>query len=219
MHEGHRERMRERLVRHGDSLTDHELLEMLLFEVIGRKDTNPVAHQLLDSFCDLQGVFSAPPRLLCTVTGIGPRAAEFVYLVGCFLRSMRRERAPRPRLYSFEETRAFAQSRFAGVDVEKLEVYLTDAEGFLLCLKSVSGAHADRVALSERELGFILGEVRPKGVIVAHNHPSGVAQPSAEDDAAAVAIGRVCRAHGARLNDSIICAGRETYSYYGAGKL
>lgn len=219
MHEGHRERMRERLALHSESLTDHELLEMLLFEVIGRKDTNPVAHCLLDSFCDLQGVFSAPPRLLCTVAGIGPRTAEFLYLVGCVLRSMRREQAPRPRLYSFEETRAFVEVRFAAAEAEKLEVYLTDAEGFLLCIKSVSGAHADRVALSERELGFILGEVRPKGVIIAHNHPSGIAQPSAEDDAAAAAIGRVCRAHGVRLNDSIICAEGEMYSYYGAGKL
>lgn len=219
MHEGHRGRMRERLALHGDSLTDHELLEILLFEVIGRKDTNPVAHRLLDSFCDLQGVLSAPPRLLCTVAGIGPRAAEFVFLVGCFLRSVRRERAPRPRLYSFEEARAFAEGWFAGVAAEKLEVYLTDEEGFLLCIKSVTGEQADRVALSERELGYILGEVRPKGVIVAHNHPSGVAQPSAEDDAAAAAIGRVCRAHGARLNDSIICAGKETYSYYGEGRL
>ena len=96
MHEGHRQRMRERLADHAASLTDHELLEVMLFEVISRRDTNPVAHRLLDSFCDLNGVLSAPPRLLCTVAGIGPRAAEFLFLMGNVLRRMG-ERAPRPR--------------------------------------------------------------------------------------------------------------------------
>ena len=61
MHEGHRERMRDRLFTDPDQISDHELLEILLYYCIIRKNTNPVAHDLLDAFCDLQGVFSAPP--------------------------------------------------------------------------------------------------------------------------------------------------------------
>lgn len=218
MHEGHRERMRKRLSEHGASLTDHELLEILLFEVIGRKDTNPVAHRLLDSFCDLHGVFSATPRLLCTVAGIGPRAAEHVYLVGCLMRAMDRERPVRPRLYSYGEAGDFAAKRFSGESTEKLEFYFTDEDGYLICLKSVGG-EGSSVAVSERELTYILGEVKPTGVVLAHNHPSGTARPSAEDDGAVEHIGAVCRRCGASLNDSLIFAGGEIFSYYGAGKL
>ena len=220
MHEGHRQRMRERLADHAASLTDHELLEVMLFEVISRRDTNPVAHRLLDSFCDLNGVLSAPPRLLCTVAGIGPRAAEFLFLMGTVLRRLgERARRPRPRLYSFADTRAFAEERFAGAEGEKLEAYFTDGDGYVLCIKSVQGRGTDRVVLSDREFGFILSELKPAGVILAHNHPSGEAQPSAEDDASVAAVGKLCRMHGASLQDSLILAEKDIFSYYGSGRL
>ncbi len=64
MHEGHRERMWDRLYFHGDSMSDHELLETLLFFVIPRRNTNPIAHELLDRFGSLEALFSAGPAAI-----------------------------------------------------------------------------------------------------------------------------------------------------------
>ncbi len=214
MHEGHRERMRRRLFEHGNSLTDHELFEILLYEHIPRKDTNPVAHALLDSFGDAEGVFSASPRLLCSVAGVGPRTAEYIYLVGRIFRRLRGGERKRVRLSGFGEVRSHVRRRFADVPVEKLEVYFTDADGFLLCTKSVTDVRRDKVALDSRLLGYILGEVHPAGVIVAHNHPSGSCEPSPEDDMAFTRLHGLCRMYGAALHDSLIYADGELFSYY-----
>ena len=140
MHEGHRDRMRKRLLSADKSLTDCELLEIFLYDCIGRKNTNPVAHDLLDSFNDLRGVFSATPRLLCMVAGIGPQTAEHIWLYGRLL-----ERAggiaakERPNLRNYERVRAFVSSRFRAAQRERAEIYLLDDSGNLLFRQSPSG--------------------------------------------------------------------------------
>ena len=75
VHDGHRKRRREQFVRHGlDAFADHEVLELLLFYAIGRRDTNPIAHALLDHFGSLPAVFAAPLEELEQVEGMGPHA-------------------------------------------------------------------------------------------------------------------------------------------------
>ena len=220
MHEGHRERLREKLGSHRESLTDIQALEMLLFNSISRKDTNPLAHDLLDSFCDMAGVFSASPRLLCTVAGVGPRTAEYIYMMGLLLMKINASRStPRRRLYNFAEVSEYVRSRFEGAADEKLEIYLTDKDGMLLCLKSVSAARKDSVSIDSQTLNYILSELKPYGMIVAHNHPSGVAEPSGSDDSALLEMAQVCRMQGVRLCDSVIFARGELFSYYHSGRL
>ena len=218
MHEGHRERMRRRLFEHGSSLTDHELFEILLFEHIPRKDTNPVAHALLDSFGDPAGVFAASPRLLCSVAGVGPRTAEYIYLIGQILGRLRDDERRLVRLSSFGEVRSYVRRRFADVAVERLELYFTDEDGMLLCTKSFTDIRRDEVALDGRLFGKLLGDVKPTGVIVAHNPPSGSGEPSAEDDRAFTRLHALCRMYGVCLNDSIVYADGELYSYYREGR-
>ena len=220
MHEGHRERLREKLVSHRESLTDIQALEMLLFNSISRKDTNPLAHDLLDSFCDMAGVFSASPRLLCTVAGVGPRTAEYIYMMGLLRIKINASRSTeRRRLYNFADVREYVRSRFEGAADEKLEIYLTDKDGMLLCLKSVSAARKDSVSIDSQTLNYILSELKPYGMIVAHNHPSGVAEPSGSDDSALLEMAQVCRMQGVRLCDSVIFARGELFSYYHSGRL
>ena len=218
-HEGHRERLRGKLVANREALTDIQVLELVLFNCISRKDTNPVAHDLLDSFCDLRGVFSATPRLLCTVAGVGPRTAEYIYLCGLLLRRARTDGPARKRLYNFAEVGEHVRSRFEGASAEKLEVYLTDKDGLLLCTKSVSAARKDSVSIDSQTLSYMLSEVKPYGVIAAHNHPSGVAEPSDGDDAALLETVQLCRMQGVRLCDSVIYADGALFSYYHSGRL
>ena len=220
MHEGHRERLREKLVSHRESLTDIQALEMLLFNSSSRKDTNPLAHDLLDSFCDMAGVFSASPRLLCTVAGVGPRTAEYIYMMGLLLMKINASRwLARRRLYNFAEVSEYVRARFEGAADEKLEIYLTDKDGMLLCLKSVSAARKDSVSIDSQTLNYILSELKPYGMIVAHNHPSGVVEPSGSDDSALLEMAQVCRMQGVRLCDSVIFARGELFSYYHSGRL
>ena len=218
MHEGHRERIRERLFSHGGSLTDHELLEVLLFDPISRRDTNPVAHALLESFGGLESIFSASPRLLCAVAGIGPRAAEHIWMLGELMRRVRVWQDKRVNLSNFGEVSEFIRRRFEGCRTERLEVYLADVNCTFLCAKTVSDVRKDKVSLDSRTLGFILSEVKPANVIVAHNHPSGNSTPSEGDDLCMREIGRMCRLHGARLCDGVI-VGRELFSYYYTGRI
>ena len=220
MHEGHRQRIRSRLYQNGEALSDCELLELLLFNAISRKDTNPIARELLDCFGSLAGVFDASPRLLVSVAGIGRSTAEYVYLCGQLLRraEARKEEARR-RLMSFSDVHSHVCERFAGRLRERLELYMVDANFLLLCTKSVTDIRADEVALDMRTLGYILGEVRPYAVILAHNHPSGKPEPSAADDASVRRIAAACKDYGAHLSDSLIYAAGEVYSYYRADRL
>lgn len=219
MHEGHRNRLREKLYSHGDSLTDIEVLELILYNCISRKDTNPVAHALLDCFCDLRGVFTATPRLLCAVAGVGPRTAEYIYLQGLLHRRMDGAVPVTERLYNFAEVGRYVDSRFSGEKDEKLEICLTDRDGILLCRKNISEARKDRVVFDSQKLNFILSEVKPCSLIIAHNHPSGVAQPSEDDDAALLEIAQICRMQGVRMSDSVIYASGDLFSYYHSGRL
>ncbi len=83
LHEGHREALRNRFMREGgfDHFEDHQILELLLFYANTRQDTNPIAHELLDTFGSLKGVLEARPEMLTTVKGIGPQAATLISMV------------------------------------------------------------------------------------------------------------------------------------------
>ncbi len=220
MHEGHRERMRERLLSADESLTDCELLEILLYDSIDRKNTNPIAHRLLDSFIDLQHIFTATPRLLCMVAGIGPHTAERIWLCGRLLaRIGKMPGRRRVNLRNFGQVRAFVAERFSAAENECAEVYLLDDAGNLLACKTLDGADRQKIRFDSKTLGTLLGEMRPSGVIFAHNHPSGNCQPSLQDDASLRELGEMCALHGVMLQDSIIFSDGKMYSYYQEDRL
>lgn len=82
LHSGHRGRMRQRFLQNGlESFADHEVLELLLFYAIPRRDVNPTAHMLLERFGSLPGVLDAPREELCAIPGVGPKVARFLTLI------------------------------------------------------------------------------------------------------------------------------------------
>ncbi len=96
VHDGHRERLRERFINHGlDSFNEIEALELLLFYAIPRRDTNPLAHALLDRFGGLDGVFSATEQELCDVPGISTGTACLLRMIPQIMRKSEVERASR----------------------------------------------------------------------------------------------------------------------------
>ena len=215
MHEGHRERMWERLYFHGDSMSDHELLEILLYYTIPRKNTNPTAHDLLDRFGSLEALFSAPPEALEKVAGIGKKSAEFIHLVGQMIERVRTQEHAERRINCYADIVDFASGRFAGRESEILEFYCIGAGGKLLCAKSFDGGKQSSVSLHARELNLLLASMHPFTLVAAHNHPSGNTEPSCGDDDAAREIYQIGRIHGVLFSDCLVFAdGCEAFSYF-----
>ena len=163
-------------------------------------------------------MFSATPRLLCTVAGIGPHAAEYLYSYGLALKRIAASPRSPVRLFNYAEVSKYISARFRGCASEKLELYFTDKNGLLLCTKTISDVRKDSVLLDSKTFGTILTEVKPENVLVAHNHPSGSAEPSAGDDGSLAELVKMCRMHGVRLCDSVIYADGKLYSYYHSGR-
>ncbi|MBR2667007.1 MAG: DNA repair protein RadC [Oscillospiraceae bacterium] len=207
LHRGHRERLRERFRAEGlDHFADHEVLELLLFYAIPRRDTNQLAHQLLERFGSLEGVFSADPVQLRQVPGMGPGAAELLHLAqALFLRRLRQEEAPRIVQNSAD---AYGCLRPYYLDQR-------DEKSFLICLDAKNKViHAN--TLFEGSVNIVQISVRKvveqallhnaAAVILAHNHPSGVALPSAEDYQVTIQIQKALEAVNVELRDHIVLA-------------
>ena len=195
IHDGHREKMRRRFLETGlEGFADHEALELLLYYAIPRRDTNPIAHALMERYDSLSGVLNAPVEDLEKVEGIGESAAILLSLVSRLSRKARIADASQETiLNSSERAGAYLLERFAG---ERRELV------FLLCL--------DRK-------GRLLTSA--SAVILAHNHPSGVAVPSSSDEAATRQVAEALRTIGVRLVDHIVVADRDFVSMADSGDL
>ena len=139
-HGGHRERIRERFRREGlDSFTDIQVLELLLFYCIPRKDTNPIAHGLLDHFGSLSQVLEAPVEELCKVEGIGESAAVFLKLIPQAGRYYMNDRASQMKLLpTLESCAAYLTPRFIGRTVEMVFLLCLDAKCKVLCCRKIA---------------------------------------------------------------------------------
>ena len=220
MHEGHRERMRERLCRFGESMSDHELLEVLLYYFIPRKNTNPIAHSLLYAFGDLDRLFSASAEEIEKVAGVGKKTAEFIRLVSliceCRDHNLRSSRS----LNNFSEVRKFLNIRFSQAEREIAEIYFLGDGARLLCAKTFEEGCSFGVGFDAKVLNSLLGTVKPKSIIIAHNHPSGVSSPSENDDMAVRKIIDICNLNGVIFSDSVIFVSeKDIFSYYHSGRL
>ena len=221
LHEGHRERKKDQFRLHGlDAFAEHEALELLLYYAIPRRDTNPVAHALLDRFGSLEKVLAAPIEELEKVPGVGPSAALLIKLVPQITSKARRCAAANEKvLDTTERIGAFFVEQFTAETNEVMYQLCLDAKGRMLsCLKLGEG-DAGSVAPNVRKI--VENALRYNAVLVAlaHNHPSGVALPS---DADIVATGRIREALDTvdiRLVDHIIVADDDYISLRHSGIL
>ena len=185
VHEGHRQRMRRQLKASGmDSLSDVQVLEVLLYYAIPRRDTNELAHRLIQHFGTLDAVLQAPPEALMQVSGIGENAAVLLNLVPAAQRCARRSVSAERILNSVERCGAYFMDLLDGQRRELLYQVCLDGKGKVLSCKCLSQGSADMTSLSIRQVvenALLSGAA---GVVLGHNHPSGVALPSAEDRAA-----------------------------------
>lgn len=133
LHDGHRQRKRERFLKQGaDGLADHEVLELLLYYAIPRRDTNELAHRLIQHFGTLDAVFQAPPEALMQVSGIGENAAVLLNLVPAAQRCARRSVSAERILNSVERCGAYFMDLLDGQRRELLYQVCLDGKGNIM---------------------------------------------------------------------------------------
>ncbi len=220
LHDGHRERKRVQFRQHGlDGFADHEVLELLLYYAIPRRDTNETAHRLLQKFGTLQNVFNAPAEELSRVEGMGEGAALFLTLLPAVYRRTMRSTGPEKVLNSVEKCGRYFLSLLAQERQETLYQLCLDAKGKLLTCKKLSQGSADCTALSVRQVVENALLSGASAVVLAHNHPSGVALPSENDRAVTLWVRDALKTMDIRLLDHIIVADGDYVSMNQSGYL
>lgn len=221
VHDGHRQRKKEQFRMHGlDAFADHEVLELLLYYAIPRRDTNPVAHRLMERFGSLDGVFSATVEELEEVEGVGKNAATLLALWMPLYRRVRtKPKAKEIILNSTEQAGQYFMDLFFGMRREELYEACLDAKGKLLACCRIAEGGVDTVNINTRRLVENALKCGASAVILAHNHPSGIALPSPDDNTTTLAVWDALRAVGIPLIDHIIVADEDYVSLHDNGLL
>lgn len=181
---GHRSRMLNSFMERGSSsLEDYQLLEMLLFHVIPRKDVKPIAKQLLSDFGCLENVLAAQPNQLVHTQGVGEKTAAYLNLIYDIVKRLRDDRC---KSYKFIETLDDAADYFKEMfqyeKVEKFAVMMLDNSNGIINCRFIAEGSVNSTEVSIRKLvELVIGFNTAASVIVAHNHPGGLAYPSTED--------------------------------------
>ena len=183
IHNGHRQRLKDRFRREGlDNFDELYVLELLLFYCIPRADTNPLAHRLIDHFGSLTGVFEASPEELEKVEGMGKNASTFLSLiiqVGRYYQVKRSE--PGKILSKLEDCGNYLLPYFLNRDQETVFLLCLDAKCKVLCCKMVGEGSVNSANVPIRRIVEYALAANATTVVLAHNHPSGLAIPSADD--------------------------------------
>ena len=221
IHDGHREKMRRRYLETGmEGFADHEALELLLYYAIPRRDTNPIAHALMERYGSLSAVLNAPVEDLQKVEGIGESAAILLTLVPRISRQARlADAAQETVISSTERAGAYLLERFSGETRELVYLMCLDRKGKLLACKRLADGDVASADLNIRKVVEMALLTSASAVILAHNHPSGVAVPSSSDEAATRQVAEALRTIGVRLVDHIVVADRDFVSMADSGML
>lgn len=207
---GHRERLRQRLLKGGaEALADYEVLEFLLFAAIKQGDTKPIAKDLLKQFGSLAGVLNADPAALQRIKGIGETSAAALKIVGVAARRMARsEVIAKPVLGSWQALLDYLAIDMAHLTVERVRVLYLDTRNRLIDDHHVGDGSIDEAAIHPREVIRRAMDLGASALILVHNHPSGNPEPSRADIQITQRIAEAGRLLGVTLHDHVI-VGRE----------
>ena len=220
MHEGHRQRMYEKVEKNAAALCDHELLEALLFNAYPRVNTNPIAHALIDSFGSLAGVFEASVEQLTTVRGVGKNIAVYIKIVAECAGRVKSLNAGIAVLKTHEDFKNFTAVRMRGKGEEILEFYCLEKNGKVKRIFSYTYGEPNKVEMETRKITYVIATQKTNGLLVAHNHLSGSPTPSLNDDRFTAQLNLLCNINNVVLYDHCIYASdTNLYSYFTAGKL
>ncbi len=214
IHAGHRQRLKERFLKESlDNFEEHEVLELLLFYAIPQRDTNEIAHELIRKFGSLSKVLEATPEELSKVKYVGDNATTLFrlitevaryYQVNC---AMREEILP-----TIDDCGRYMVPFFHGRQKETVFLLCLDAKCKVLSCEKVGEGGVNSAGIPVRKIVEMALKANATSVILAHNHPSGLAIPSGEDIQTTRRVALALDAVEIALVDHIVVADRDWVS-------
>ena len=181
--EQHRSRLRAKLLHSGpDALADHEMLEIVLFLAILRRDTKPIAYRLLARFGSFAAAIAAPARDIAAVEGMGEASAAALKAVhAAAIRLARAEVTGRPVLSNWDALMGYLNAVMAREQVEQFRILFLDNKNRLLADEAQARGTVNHTPVYPREVVRRALELQAAAIILTHNHPSGDPSPSRDD--------------------------------------
>lgn len=212
-HAGHRERLRQKVEKYGlNALATHEVLEFLLTYAIPRKNTNDIAHNLLNKFGSLQNVVEASATELKKINGIGDNATLFLASLGQFSNMIKSTgKASSTFLINVDTCVKYFRANYDIGNTEKLYILCLNAMGKLIKTEIFDGS-CNALVINKQAFTSMLIDENVGSIIVFHTHPDGEVKPSDEDLQATQSLMDICALLGVYFADHIIFNEREHYS-------
>ena len=223
---GHRERVRKRFLENGfNGLEDYEVLELLLFYVIPRKDTKAIAKELIKKFKTLANVLKADTLELKTINGLGDVAITFLKMIGALPARIYKDELKNQKLIKDDKNKisdkevllSFLRNKIGYEDVEKFYVIYLSSSNEVIAFEESSSGTLDRSSIYPREIYKRVIMENAKSIIIAHNHPSGNTCPSKCDIDITNEIAKGLKNFGALLLEHIIITRDSYFSFLEEG--
>ncbi len=221
VHHKHRQRVFYEIEQTGlDVLSEHRVLEYLLFFCIPRKDTNEIAHALINKFGNFSAVLEASEADLQTVDGIGPAAAKFLHAMPALTQYYAVNKAKEDNNFEFTEERVkYILPLFRSKKKETFYMLIFNARGKMVKSILLEEGTAQSVNVDVKKVASLAMQAGAASVILAHNHPGGVALPSQNDITATANIMRALGVLQISVRDHIIVSGEDYYSMKDNGQM
>ena len=223
---GHRERVRKKFLENGfNGLEDYEILELLLFYVIPRKDTKAIAKELIKKFKNLANVLKADILELKTINGLGDVAITFLKMIGALPARIYKDELKNQKLIKDDKNKitdkevllSFLRNKIGYEDVEKFYVIYLSSSNEVIAFEESSSGTLDRSSIYPREIYKRVIMENAKSIIIAHNHPSGNTCPSKCDIDITNEIAKGLKNFGALLLEHIIITRDSYFSFLEEG--
>lgn len=223
---GHRERVRKKFLENGfNGLEDYEVLELLLFYVIPRKDTKAIAKELIKKFKTLANVLKADTLELKTINGLGDVAITFLKMIGALPAKIYKDELKNQKLIKDDKNKitdkevllSFLRNKIGYEDVEKFYVIYLSSSNEVIAFEESSSGTLDRSSIYPREIYKRVIMENAKSIIIAHNHPSGNTCPSKCDIDITNEIAKGLKNFGALLLEHIIITRDSYFSFLEEG--
>lgn len=207
VHEGHRDRLRDKFLKNGiEVLEEHEALEMLLFYAVPRVNTNDLAHQLLDRFKSIAGVFNAPIELLTEFKGLTKTGATLLKLMPSMLKYYPKD-LKNIVFTSMTDCKNFFRQIYCGETIESFKVCFMTNNLRLLAYETLAVGSVNKVTPDASKIAEYAIRYNSKAIIISHNHPTSISIPSNEDIAVTRKLQRALEMFEIQILDHIIVSG------------
>ncbi|GHA48126.1 DNA repair protein RadC [Amylibacter ulvae] len=217
----HRARLRDRFFKGGAAaMPDYEILELILFRAIPRRDVKPLAHKLIKEFGDFNRVLAAPIGRLAKIKGIGPAVAQELKIIEAAGHRMAQARVlGQDVLSSWDALMAYCKTVMAHRDTEQFRILFLDRKNTLIADEEQQRGTVDHVPVYPREVAKRALELNASAIILVHNHPSGDPSPSQADIDMTRRIENALQALNITLHDHIVIGKESDASFHSLGLL